>query len=189
MGENMLRDLFDENLILESERLLLRPIKESDADDIFEIFSDIEVMKYYDLLPFLTINDAINQVDIFRKCLSEKTMIRWGIELKANGKLIGTCGFFAFSEENRKAEMGYELNREYWNKGIMSESLKMIMDFIFRETDINRIETYVEPMNTASLNLLESLGFTKEGSLRQYELCRGQLIDITIWGLLKSDLE
>ena len=85
--------------------------------------------------------------------------------------------------------MGYELNSKYWNKGIMSESLEMIMDFIFRETDINRIEAYVEPMNTASLKLLESLGFTKEGLLRQYELCRGGLIDITIWGLLRSDLE
>ena len=185
----MIKDLFDKNLILESERLLLRPIKKSDTDDIFEIFSDIEVMKYYDLLPFLTKDDAINQVEVFRKCLSEKTMIRWGIELKESGKLIGTCGFFAFSEESLKAEMGYELNREYWNKGIMSEALKMIMDFIFRETDINRIEAYVEPMNTASLKLLESLGFTKEGLLRQYELCRGGLIDITIWGLLRSDLK
>lgn len=185
----MLRDLFDKNLILESERLLLRPIKESDTDDIFEIFSDIEVMKYYDLLPFLTKDDAINQVEVFRKCLSEKTMVRWGIELKETGKLIGTCGFFAFSEESLKAEMGYELNRKYWNHGIMSESLKMIMDFIFRETDINRIEAYVEPMNTASLKLLENLGFTKEGLLRQYELCRDQLIDITIWGLLRSDIE
>lgn len=185
----MIKDLFDKNLILESERLLLRPIKESDADDIFEIFSDKEVMKYYDLLPFSSINDAVNQVEIFRKCLSEKTMMRWGIELKENGKLIGTCGFFAFSEENMKAEMGYELNREYWNKGIMSEALKMIIDFIFRETDINRVEAYVEPMNTASLKLLESLGFTKEGLLRQYEVCRGNLIDITIWGLLRNDLK
>ena len=185
----MIKDLFDKNLILESERLLLRPIKESDADDIFEIFSDKEVMKYYDLLPFSSINDAVNQVGIFRECLSEKTMIRWGIELKESNKLIGTCGFFAFSEESLKAEMGYELNSKYWNKGVMSEALKMIMDFIFKETDINRIEAYVEPMNTSSLKLLESLGFTKEGLLRQYELCRGQLIDITIWGLLRSDLK
>ena len=185
----MVKDLFDKNLILESDRLLLRPIKESDADDIFEIFSDKEVMRYYDLLPFSSINDAVNQVDIFRKCLSEKTMIRWGIELKESGKLIGTCGFFAFSEESLKAEMGYELNSNYWNRGIMSEALKIIIDFIFRETDINRIEAYVEPMNTASSKLLESLGFTKEGLLRQYELCRGGLIDITIWGLLRTDLK
>ena len=185
----MIKDLFDKNLILESERLLLRPIKESDADDIFEIFSDKEVMKYYDLLPFSSINDAVNQVGVFRECLSEKTMIRWGIELKESNKLIGTCGFFAFSEESLKAEMGYELNSKYWNKGVMSEALKMIMDFIFKETDINRIEACVEPMNTSSLKLLESLGFTKEGLLRQYELCRDQLIDITIWGLLRSDLK
>ncbi len=185
----MIKDLFDKNLMIESERLLLRPVRESDADDIFEIFSNKEVMKYYDLLPFNSISDATNQVDIFRKCLEEKTMIRWGIELKENKKLIGTCGFFAFSEESLKAEMGYELNRNYWNRGIMSEALKMITDFIFHKTEINRIEAYVEPLNTASMKLLESLGFTKEGLLRQYELCRGQLIDITIWCLLREDLK
>ena len=102
----MIKDLFDKNLILESERLLLRPIKESDTDDIFEIFSDKEVIKYYDLLPFLTKDDAINQVEVFRKCLSEKTMARWGIELKETGKLIGTCGFFCIFGRKFKGRNG-----------------------------------------------------------------------------------
>lgn len=183
----MIKDLFNKNLLIDSERFTLRPIHKSDVEDIFEIFSDKEVMKYYDLLPFNSIEDAIAQGDIFRKSFEDKSMIRWGIELKENKKIIGTCGFFAFSEDSMKAEMGYELNRNYWNSGIMSEALRLIIEFIFSQTKINRIEAYVEPQNIASMKLLETLKFTKEGLLRQYERCRGELIDITIWRLLRND--
>lgn len=183
----MITDIFNKNSILESDRLLLRPLKESDVSDLYEIFSDKVVMQYYDLSPFESISEAEKQVRIFQKCLSEKSMLRWGIELKSNHKLIGTCGFFAFSEDAKKAEMGYELNRNYWNSGIMTEALEMILKFIFAYSEVNRIEAFVEVPNTASQKLLHKLGFIKEGVLRQYERCRGNLIDIIIYGYLRGD--
>lgn len=183
----MITDIFEKNMILESERLLLRPLEESDVSDLYEIFSDKLVMKYYDLLPFENISEAQKQIAIFRKCLSEKNMLRWGIILKENKKLMGTCGFFAFSEKHQKAEIGYELHRDYWHCGIMTEALEMILNFIFTSSEINRVEAFVEIPNTASQKLLEKIGFTKEGVLRQYEKCRGNLIDIIIYGYLRSD--
>ena len=184
----MIKKIFDSALVLESDRLILRPLKNSDAEDLFEVFSDRDVMKYYDVLPFNDIKEAEKQVDFFINAMKEKSMLRWGIELKENNKLIGTCGFFAFSEDSKKAEMGYELNKAYWNKGIMTEAINLILNHIFNETDINRIEAFVEIPNIASQKLLEKAGFKKEGVLRQYELCRGELIDITLWGLLRADL-
>ena len=86
-------------------------------------------------------------------------------------------------------------NLKYINTGKYENIKKFHLEDRIDNHDItlsnygNRIEAYVEPMNTASLKLLENLGFTKEGLLRQYELCRGGLIDITIWGLLRSDLK
>lgn len=183
----MICELFDKKLVIESARLILRPLKPSDSEDLFEIFSDKHVMEYYNLPAFKNISEAVNQVDVFISSLKNKTMIRWGIELKDSRKLIGTCGLFSISEESRKAEMGYELNRKYWNRGIMTEALRTVMNFIFSQTDINRIEAFVEIPNTSSQKLLNKLGFTKEGILRQYELCRGELIDITIWGYLRND--
>ena len=173
--------------MLETQRLILRPLAESDAQDIFEIFSDKQVMKYYDLLPFETLERAREQIDFFTSGFAQKQMIRWGIELKDNGKLIGTCGFFAFNEDAEKAELGYELNSSYQGKGLMTEALEAVLGFIFRESVINRVEAYVEPQNTASQKLLEKVGFTKEGNLRQFERCRGELIDICVFGLLRSD--
>ncbi len=179
--------IFEKDIIMESNRLLLRPLEKSDVLDLYEIFSDKLVMKYYDLLPFESISEAEKQINIFRKCLSEKSMLRWGIELKSNHKLIGTCGFFAFSEDAKKAEMGYELNRNYWNSGIMTEALEIILKFIFTNSEINRIEAFVEVPNTSSQKLLHKLGFTKEGILRQYEKCRNNLTDIIIYGYLRGD--
>lgn len=183
----MITDIFKKNMLINTERLLLRPFVQSDAQDIYEIFSDKQVMKYYDLLPFESLERAKQQVEFFTQGFEQKTMLRWGIEYKDNSKLIGTCGFFAFNEDARKAELGYELNSIYQGRGLMSEALGAILRYIFEETDINRVEAYVEPDNISSQKLAEKLGFTKEGTLRQYERCRGEIIDICVYGCLRSD--
>lgn len=183
----MLSDIFDKPVTFETDRLRLRLLTQQDTQDIYEIFSDRQVMKYYDLSPFESLERAKEQIDLFINGFEQRTMLRWGIEHKDDGKLIGTCGFFAFNEDALKAELGYELNSSYHGKGLMSEAINAVLGFIFRESGINRVEAFVEPQNTASQKLLEKLGFTKEGTLRRYERCRGDLIDITIFGLLRSD--
>lgn len=183
----MLTDIFEKDTLLETSRLRLRKITTADTQDIFEIFSDRQVMKYYDLLPFESIQRAREQAEFFEKSFEDKTMLRWGLELKESCKLIGTCGIFNFNESALKAELGYELGSAYQSAGLMSEALSAALEFIFKNCGINRIEAYVEPQNDFSQKLLEKLGFTKEGTLRQYERCRGELIDICIYGLLRSD--
>ena len=182
-----LTDIFDEAMLLKSDRLILRPLNGNDLDDFYEIFSDREVMRYYDVLPLENREQAKLMLDGFIGAFADRSMLRWGIEYR--GKMVGTCGFFGFKDDCRKAEMGYELNSAYHRLGIMSEALTMILDFIFAKSDINRVEAYAEPDNTASLAVLKKLGFTREGTLRQYEYCRDGIIDITIWGLLRSDRE
>ncbi len=183
----MFTKLFDVFPLLETQRLILRPLAESDAQDIFEVFSDRKVMEFYDLLPFESLERAKEQIDFFTKGFEQKQMIRWGIELKENGKLIGTCGFFAFNVDAMKAELGYELNSTYQGKGLMTEAVSEAISFLFKQTSVNRVEAYVEPDNISSQKLAEKIGFTKEGTLRQYERCRGELIDICVFGLLRSD--
>jgi ribosomal-protein-alanine N-acetyltransferase len=183
----MLKKIFDKSIMITTDHLVLRPIVRADAEDIFEIFSDRQVMKYYDLLPFETIERAKEQIEFFISGFEQKTMLRWGIELKDSGKLIGTCGFFNFNDDALKAELGYELNSSYQGKGYMTQALNAILTYIFRETDINRVEAFVEPPNLASQKTLEKLGFTKEGTLRSYERCRGDLIDITVYSCLRAD--
>ena len=90
-------------------------------------------------------------------------------------------------DDIEEAMIGYCLGVEWWHKGIMTEAITETLAFLFRQTTVNRVEAYVEPENMPSHKLLEKLGFTKEGTLRQYERCRGELIDICVFGLLRKE--
>ena len=173
---------------IESERLLLRPISPQDVNDIFEIYSNKEVMLYFDDRgAFEDVSEAEKMISAYNEGLRNKWEMRWGIVLKESGKLIGTCGFHAISDYDKRIEVGYDLNRDYWGKKVMKEALSLIIDFAYKESDVNRIEAFVEPPNVASRTLLERLGFVLEGTLRKHEMCRGELIDIQILSLLRDD--
>ena len=180
-------ELFANYKTLESDRLLLRPITLDDTSDLFEIYSNKEVMLYFDdREAFKDISEAEKMAKDYVEALKNKWSMRWGIVLKETGKLIGTCGFHAISDYDKRIEIGYDLNRDYWGKKVMKEALSMIISFAFENSDVNRIEAFVEPPNTASHMLLERLGFVMEGTLRKHEMCRGELIDIEILSLLRE---
>ncbi len=83
--------------------------------------------------------------------------------------------------------MGYELGREYWNQGIMTEALPAIMDYGFNCLNYNRIEAFVNYGNVRSAGLLERMGFKLDGVLREYEFNRGNFVDQYCYSLLKKD--
>ena len=184
----MTDELFTNYRELESDRLLLRRIRKQDVNDIFEIYSNKEVMLYFaDRFPFEKITEAETMISEYEEAINKKWNMRWGIVLKETGKLIGTCGFHALSEYDKRIEVGYDLNRNYWQKGIMTESLSLIINHAFGCSDVNRIEAMVEPPNIGSRALLEKLGFQYEGTLRKHEMCRGDFVDIQMLSLLRED--
>ena len=184
----MKEELFRNYRELQSERLLLREITARDVSDIFEIYSDLEVMLYFDdRFAFQDLSEAEQMISGYQNEIRDQNGMRWGIVLKESGKLIGTCGFHAISDYHKRIETGYDLNRHYWGKGFMSEALSLIIDHAYTVSDVNRIEAFVETPNTASRALLEKLGFKLEGLLREHEMCRGNLIDIQILSLLRKD--
>ena len=186
----MTDELFTNYHELESSRLLLRRITMQDLDDVFEIYSNKEVMLYFaDRFPFEKSTEAETMIREYEEALTNHWSMRWGIVLKESGKLIGTCGFHALSEYDKRIEVGYDLNRNYWQKGIMTEALSLIINHAFGCSDVNRIEAMVEPPNTGSRALLEKLGFQYEGTLRKHEMCRGDFVDIQMFSILREDLK
>ena len=170
--------------------LLLRKIDDPDVSDIFEIYSDPEVMLYFDdRYAFKELSEAEQMISGYHNAIHDKTGMRWGIVLKDSGKLIGTCGFHAISDYHKRIEIGYDLNRNYWGNGFMSEALPLIIDYAYNISDVNRVEAFVETPNKASRSLLEKLGFRMEGILREHEMCRGNLIDIQLLSLLRKEWE
>ncbi|MFO7820268.1 MAG: GNAT family protein [Halanaerobacter sp.] len=184
----MLRDkVFEEFPVLETDRLWLRELKLSDAQDLFDVFSNPKVMRYYNLHPFDSLAQAKELVRNYSEAFEEQKLLRWGLEYKDKDKLIGSCGLYDWKENFARATIGYELASQYWEEGFMSEAIKEIIRFGFRKMRLNRVQALVEPPNEASRQLLKSIGFQEEGLLREYMFYKGEYKDLVIYSLLKRD--
>lgn len=109
--------------------------------------------------------------------------------ITVNGKVIGSIGAFRQGNIHRQtAELGYYIAEEYWGKGIMTEAVKQLCDYVFSNTDIIRI--YAEPFayNIGSYRVLEKAGFQYEGTLRSNALKNGNVFDMKMYSKLKTDL-
>ncbi|MET3699643.1 ribosomal-protein-alanine N-acetyltransferase [Bacillus oleivorans] len=173
--------------VLETDRLVLRKVIKEDAHSIFKYLSDEEVMRYYGLEPFQTVDDALSEISWYETIQNSKTGIRWGITLKGEGEVIGSCGFHNTVSQHYRAEIGFELSKEYWGKGIASEAIKAMISFGFEQINLNRIEALIEQQNFPSQKLVEKQGFIREGLLRSYEFTRGKFDDLYMYSLLKKD--
>ncbi|MDF5706189.1 MAG: GNAT family protein [Nostoc sp. S4] len=170
---------------LTTENLILRETKLADVPAIFQIFADDEVTKYHDLETATSLEQVQFIIERRAERFKNQQGIRWGIAKKEDNIIIGSCGY---SIKNRfQAEIGYELARGYWRKGLMTEALRTIIHWGFHQLNLNRIEAFVMLENTASIKLLGNLRFVEEGILREYGFWKGQFHDLKIFSLLKSD--
>lgn len=187
MGEIENRFL-EEFPVLESARLNLVEIKHGHLMDLFALFSDPEVTRYYNIKTFGRPEDGQIYLDWFRCRFESKLGIRWGISIKGVSGIIGTIGFNNFIAGHR-ANMGYDMQSAYWHKGYMTEALNTVVAFGFNELKINRIEAEVMTGNTASERLLEKAGFQKEGVLRDWMCWDKRYFDMVMYSYLRADYE
>ncbi len=176
---------------LTSTRLKLTSIASTDVESVFELFSSPEMVKYYDLEVFNEREQAEKLMRIFESRYESSSGIRWAIRLKESGKLIGTCGFNTWSEKMRSATIGYDLKPEYWNRGITTEAVFIIIRAAFSGLlpcgPLHRIQADTIPGNAASEKVLLKLGFKEEGTRRECAYLRGRYHDMKCFGLLKPD--
>ncbi|EDL62634.1 GNAT family N-acetyltransferase [Bacillus sp. SG-1] len=184
-----MEDAFEVFPVIETERLRLREITMEDSYKIYENFSDDRVTEYYDLESYTDISQAEALIEKLSFGFKNQKQIRWAITLKPDNELIGSCGFHEIEAEHYKVETGYELNPEYWGKGIMHEALLAIFTFAFEEMGINRIEAFYDPENDRSRNALEKCGFIYEGTQRQRFFEKGKFVDASLSSLLKEDFQ
>jgi [ribosomal protein S5]-alanine N-acetyltransferase len=178
---------FEEFPCLETRRLVLREIVEHDAEAVFRIFSDPAVMHYYDIDPFIELEQAQQLIARQRRRFEQKQRFRWGLAFKDTDELIGTAGFVVWERRQFYAELGYDLASEYWGQGFMSEAIGAMCRFGFEHMDLHRIEAMVVPENIASMQLLRRVGFEEEGTLRGRGFWKEAFHDLSIFSLLKGD--
>ena len=113
----------------------------------------------------------------------------WAIVHTRDAKMIGTCSYGSWAREDYRAEVGYVLNRRYWGQGYMAEAVRAIVDFGFRELGMNRIQARCDVPNIGSARVMEKVGMTFEGVLRQQLFEKGTFHDIKIYSILRSEWE
>ncbi|MDF2626767.1 MAG: putative N-acetyltransferase [Symbiobacteriaceae bacterium] len=184
-GVNVMRS-FDQ-VTLRTARLVLRPLREDDASDLFEIFSDPAVMRFWSTPPWSSAEMANHFIARTNAALASGEYLQIGIERQTDGRIIGTCSLFSFSEQCKRAEVGYALAHAAWGHGFMHEALSALLDWAFSDVGLNRIEADIDPRNEASARTLRRLGFQEEGFLRERWIVNGEVTDTALYGLLRRD--
>ncbi|WP_085524038.1 GNAT family N-acetyltransferase [Tuberibacillus sp. Marseille-P3662] len=173
---------------LETDRLLLRKLSLNDLDDIFEFSSDPEVAHHMTWEINKSKDETLNHfikivIDGYEKGQSAE----WALVLKESHKVIGTCSFVDWSNEHKKAELGYVLNKNYWGHGFASEAIKALIRYGFEVIHLNRIEGGCDTDNIGSEKVMLKVGMTFEGTLRQNEFIKGEFRDTKVFSILRED--
>lgn len=153
---------------LHTRRLTLREIRLDDAPQLLEWLSDREVTRY---LPW---NGPDTLAEAEQRCRGQREWFRtswcipWAIARMEDDRLIGRIRYYAFSGQDKKiGEIGYDLSRAEWNKGIMTEALHAVVKFGFEGLELHRIQLTSAPANVASIRVAAKVGFVEEGLQRE----------------------
>ena len=172
--------------VLESERIRLRPLRMDDAGEVFTLFSDARVTRYWSFQAWTEPAQA-------EAWLAERigwgppSVYGWAMADRASDAFIGTTALFSLSGPLHRAELGYSLMPARQGEGLATEAVRRALDFGFDVLGLERIEADVDPRNVASCRLAERLGFQREGLLRNRWRVGGEFADSILYGLLRGE--
>ena len=172
---------------LDGERLRLRPLDDADVPALYTVFGDPEVARFWAVPALAHEAAAAGIVAQARDNFAARRGFRWGVALRADDVVIGTCSLFNLDAAHRRAEVGYALARSHWRRGYASEALALAIAFGFTVLGLRRLEADVDPRNDASLRMLERFGFLREGYLRERFEVAGEVQDSVVLGFLASE--
>jgi|SRR5699024_6213705 len=168
------------NRILETDRLMLRPITLDDAEDLFEYASDPENTRH----TFPT-HQSIEETEwVISNLFMSSPLGNFAIELKKNGKMIGTCDL-RVNESEKSAELAYAINKKYWGNGYAPEAAKKLLELAFQDLKIERLWAKFSSENPASGRVMEKIGMEKEGILRHTKNLCGDFVDQVIYSRIE----
>lgn len=159
---------------LATPRLVLRRARPDDVDDLHQVFSSPEAMRWWSTSPHETMEMTVEWLDgmIAGDPESSEDFV-----IEAQGRVIGKAGFW------RLPEIGYILHPDYWGLGLATEALTAVIDHVMTTRDISALTADVDPANAASIRLLGRLGFEQTGAASRTWLVGGVWMDSLYFGL------
>jgi ribosomal-protein-alanine N-acetyltransferase len=169
--------------IIETERLRLAPLTEADAEHVFPLMDDPEVMAFWDV-PEIDDPDVV--AGVVRAQVEEMQAgqaIHWAIRTLAEDAFVGVCDLSEINRWHRRAEVGFMLNRDTWGQGYALEAMRAVVTFA-ATSGLHKLTARTHLGNRRSEAILEKLGFREEGLLRGHVLRDGDRRDCHVYGLL-----
>lgn len=165
---------------------VIREWRVSDAAGLAKALSNLNVQNNLrDGLPYpYNEKDALDYINAMVSADKNNT---FAFAIEHNGIAVGSVGAFRQNNiHNRTAELGYYVSEDYWGKGIATQAVKLLCDYVFCNTDIIRI--FAEPFayNAASCRVLEKAGFQFEGILRKNAVKCGKIIDMKMYSIIRD---
>lgn len=176
--------LFRSFPVLDTERCTLREIPAECAGDLFRIRSNPEGAR---LGPdaWTDPQQAEDRIREWHEWFSAKEDVPWGIFLRGQDRLIGHIKY-AYMRQYL-GMIGYHLDVDYWNRGLMTEVLGTVVRFLYERTDAHRLQATVHSEHRASMRVLEKVGFKCEGLLRGRAHWHGRFCDLYMYALLRGE--
>jgi len=171
---------------IETKHLVLRDIRDSDAEALFRMCSDRQWMAFWGLPIHQAIDDTHEMIRQIRRQYVRRQALRWAITRKGSDEAIGSIGFNRFLPQHHRAEITGELTRAESRKGYATEAGRAVVRFGFEKLGLHTIEANIDPQNAASIAVVVGLGFRREGYLRQNYFLEGKFYDTVIFSLLNA---
>lgn len=165
----------------------LRWLEERDVPALFAVFSDPAVVRYWSSPAMAAPAEAARLLDEIRSSFARRALFQWGIARAADDAVIGTVTLAALDATHRRADLGFALGRSHWGQGLARAAVSAALDLAFDVLELHRVEADTDPRNAASIALLERLGFTREGHLRERWHVAGEICDGLMYGLLARE--
>ena len=184
--ENLLH-IFSHMPELETERLLLRPMRVSDTADMFAYAHDPAVTQYLLWRPHPDPAYTRSYLEYLAGRYRLGTCYEWAVVCREDGHMIGTCGFAGVDFPNNTGEVGYVINPAYRGRGFAPEAVRRVLRFGFDVMGLHRITARYMMGNDASRRVMDKVGMTFEGVRRESMLIKGSYRDIGVSAMLVSD--
>ena len=177
---------------LETERLILRDFVADDWQRVLEYQRDPLYLRYYEWTAADRTPEAVQEfVGWFLEHQKQQPRIKFqlAVVLKSNNLLVGNCGIRMDSPNAFQADIGYELDPKYWNRGYATEAAHAVVDFGFSRLGLHRVWAWCIADNSGSAHVMEKMGMLLEGRLRENDYYKDRWWDTLMYGILLEEWE
>ena len=175
-------------ICLETDRLILRPFKIEDAEEVFNNWaSDDEVTKYLTWPTHSSVEMSRSYMEFCINGYNEKNVYQWGMELKNSHELIGNISVVKIIDEIDSVELGWVIGRKWWGNGYTAEVAERLLEFFFTEVSVNRICAGHDIDNPNSGRVMQKIGMKYEGTLRQSGKNNQGIVDVANYSVLREE--